>query len=60
MATFHIRKVQVELPPDLSHCVANLLEFQGAGHGFQGEDAKKSTEDMVAWFVTHLSGPSAK
>ena len=35
-------------------------EFKGAGHGFQGEDAKKSTEDMVAWFVTHLAADAAK
>jgi acetyl esterase/lipase len=33
---------------------SRLIEFKGAGHGFQGDDARKSTEEMVAWFVTHL------
>jgi acetyl esterase/lipase len=31
-----------------------LIEFAGAGHGFQGDDAKKATEAMVHWFQTHL------
>ena len=33
---------------------SRLVEFKGAGHGFQGDDAKKSTEEMVAWFLKHL------
>ena len=39
---------------------SRLTEFKGAGHGFAGEDAKNATEEMVAWFVTHLAGDSAK
>lgn len=39
---------------------SRLIEFKGAGHGFQGEDARKSTEEMVAWFVTHLAADAAK
>ncbi|TWU51804.1 alpha/beta hydrolase family protein [Rubripirellula reticaptiva] len=33
---------------------SELIEFENAGHGFGGEDAKKATEAMVNWFVTHL------
>ena len=39
---------------------SRLIEFQGAGHGFQGDDAKKSTEEMVAWFVKHLAADDTK
>ncbi|MCA9011559.1 MAG: alpha/beta hydrolase [Planctomycetaceae bacterium] len=34
---------------------SRLVEFKGAGHGFQGDDAKKSTEAMVSWFLMHLA-----
>lgn len=54
----HSRKIQAAFEKE--KVVSQLIEFQGAGHGFQGEDAKKATEDMVAWFVTHLAGASAK
>lgn len=40
--------------------VSRLTEFAGAGHGFQGNDAKKATEEMVAWFETHLASKAAK
>ena len=39
---------------------SRLTEFQGAGHGFGGEDATKANEEMVAWFVTHLADDAAK
>lgn len=42
-------------PEQFQHFVKPLAEFQGAGHGFQGEDAKKVTEDLVAWFHEHLA-----
>lgn len=34
---------------------SQLIEVAGAGHGFQGEDARKSTEAMVDWFVIQLA-----
>ncbi len=33
---------------------ASLLKLEGAGHGFQGEDAKKADEAMFAFFDAHL------
>ncbi len=36
---------------------SRLIEVAGAGHGFQGEDARKSTEEMVNWFVSELATP---
>lgn len=39
---------------------SQLTEFKGAGHGFAGEDSAKATNDMVAWFVSHLAGDAAK
>ena len=54
----HSRKIQAAFEKEKVE--SELIEFKGAGHGFQGEDAKKSTEDMVAWFVTHLAGPPEK
>ncbi len=54
----HSRRIQAAFEKEKVD--SELIEFKGAGHGFQGEDAKKSTEDMVAWFVTHLASPPAK
>jgi dipeptidyl aminopeptidase/acylaminoacyl peptidase len=54
----HSRKIQAAFEKE--KVVSQLIEFKGAGHGFQGEDAKIATEEMVTWFVTHLAGPSAK
>lgn len=34
---------------------SRLIEVAGAGHGFQGEDARKATEEMVQWFESHLA-----
>ena len=31
-----------------------LLVIEGAGHGFRGEDAKRSADAWVAWFEKHL------
>ena len=54
----HSRNIQAAF--EKANVKSQLIEFKGAGHGFQGEDAKKSTEDMVAWFVTHLAADAAK
>jgi len=54
----HSRRIQAAFEKE--KVASQLIEFKGAGHGFQGEDAKKSTEDMVAWFVTPLASPPAK
>ena len=54
----HSRNIQAAF--EQAKVKSQLIEFKGAGHGFQGEDAKKSTEDMVAWFVTHLAADAAK
>ncbi len=54
----HSRRIQAAF--DKEKVVSQLVEFKGAGHGFQGEDARKSTEEMVAWFVKHLGGAPAK
>ena len=32
-----------------------LIVFEGAGHGFQGEQARRATEATVDWFRRHLS-----
>ncbi|QEF97668.1 Acetylxylan esterase precursor [Stieleria maiorica] len=34
---------------------SRLIEVAGAGHGFQGEDARRSTQSMVDWFVMQLA-----
>jgi len=54
----HSRKIQAAF--EQANVKSQLVEFKGAGHGFQGEDAKKSTADMVAWFVTHLAAATPK
>lgn len=48
----HSRNIQEAF--EKSGVESRLIEFADAGHGFQGEDRKKSTEEMVAWFVAHL------
>jgi acetyl esterase/lipase len=48
----HSRKIQLAF--EKAGVKSKLIEVVGAGHGFQGEDARKSTEAMVAWFEGHL------
>ena len=36
--------------------IANLIVFAGAGHSFQGEDARRATIAMADWFSKHLTG----
>jgi acetyl esterase/lipase len=33
---------------------SELLVIKGAGHGFKGEDNKRASEALVAWFEKHL------
>jgi acetyl esterase/lipase len=54
----HSRNIQLAF--EAAKVTSRLIEFAGAGHGFQGEDAKKATEEMVAWFETHLAADGAK
>ncbi|HPM84891.1 MAG TPA: alpha/beta hydrolase [Candidatus Anammoximicrobium sp.] len=37
---------------------SQLIEISGAGHGFGGEDAKRATSEMAAWFEKQLANPS--
>ena len=37
---------------------SQLIEISGAGHGFSGEDAKRATSEMAAWFEKQLAKPS--
>jgi dipeptidyl aminopeptidase/acylaminoacyl peptidase len=54
----HSRNIQAAF--ETAKVPSQLIEFAGAGHGFQGEDAKKATEAMIAWFETHLAADAAK
>ena len=33
---------------------SELLVIKGAGHGFRGEDGKRASEALIAWFEKHL------
>lgn len=48
----HSRNIQAAF--EKAKVTSKLIEFKDAGHGFQGEDARKATEAMVAWFVKHI------
>lgn len=37
-----------------------LFIVKGAGHGFQGDDMKRSVDQMVDWFEAKLAKPAAK
>ena len=39
---------------------SELFELPGAGHGFQGEDARIATEKLVSWFEKQLIHASAQ
>ena len=51
----HSRNIQAAF--EKAKVKSRLIEVAGAGHGFQGEDARKSTEEMVSWFVSQLATP---
>ena len=40
----------------LKGVMTNLIVFPGAGHSFQGDDAKRATIAMADWFSKHLTG----
>ncbi|QDV22709.1 alpha/beta hydrolase family protein [Aureliella helgolandensis] len=48
----HSRNIQAAF--EKAEVKSQLIEFPEAGHGFEGEDAQKSTQAMVDWFTTHL------
>ncbi len=48
----HSRNIQAAFEKVGVEC--KLIEFPEAGHGFGGEDAKRATDAMVAWFTEHL------
>lgn len=50
---FHSRRMQAAF--EKASVPSRLIELPGAGHGFQGEDARKATESMVAWFEKYLA-----
>ena len=52
----HSRNIQAAF--EKAQVQSKLIEFKGAGHGFQGEDAKQATESMVGWFEKHLAAES--
>ena len=49
----HSRNIQAAF--EKAKVESRLIEVAGAGHGFQGEDARKSTEEMVKWFELQLA-----
>jgi pimeloyl-ACP methyl ester carboxylesterase len=50
----HLRSVQQ------NKVKAELIIIPGAGHGFQGDDAKRASAAMVAWFEQTLLKTSPK
>ncbi len=50
---FHSRNIQKAF--EEAKVTSKLIEYPEAGHGFAGDDQRKSTEAMVAWFVEHLA-----
>jgi len=53
----HSRNIKEALEKNDVPC--KLVEFENAGHGFGGEDAKAATTEMVNWFVEHLASPKS-
>ncbi len=52
----HSRNIQAAF--EKANVTSRLVEVVGAGHGFQGEDAKNTTDEMANWFVSQLAKPS--
>jgi acetyl esterase/lipase len=48
----HSEKILAEFKKH--NVTSELLVIKGAGHGFKGEDGKRASEAMVAWFEKHL------
>lgn len=49
----HSRKIHDAF--EKANVTSELIEFENAGHGFGGEDARQATAAMVDWFATHLT-----
>jgi acetyl esterase/lipase len=52
----HSRNLQTAF--EKANVTSQLIEYENAGHGFQGEDARQATDAMVTWFVKHLDSES--
>lgn len=48
----HSEKILAEF--EKHKVTSELLVIKGAGHGFRGEDNKRASDAMVAWFEKHL------
>ncbi|QDV43711.1 Acetylxylan esterase precursor [Stieleria neptunia] len=49
----HSRNIQAAF--EQADVTSRLIEVAGAGHGFRGEDARRSTASMVEWFQSQLA-----
>lgn len=49
----HSRDIQAAF--QAKKVTSRLVEFQGAGHGFRGEDQARALKELVAWFEKHLA-----
>ena len=50
----HSEKIETEFEKKNGTC--EVLVIEGAGHGFRGEDGKRASDALVAWFEKHLLG----
>lgn len=48
----HSEKILAEF--EKKKVTSELLVIKGAGHGFRGEDGKRASDALVAWFEKHL------
>lgn len=48
----HSRQIHAAFDKNKVH--NRLIEFEDAGHGFQGDDLARAMRQMVDWFETHL------
>jgi len=48
----HSEKIRVQFQE--KHVPCDLMIIPGAGHGFQGDDAKQASDATVAWFKKYL------
>lgn len=49
----HSKKIRAEFKKKKVPC--ELLVIEGAAHGFRGEDGKRASDALVAWFEKHLA-----
>ncbi len=53
----HSEKIEAEFAEAGVPC--EVLVIEGAGHGFRGDDARRTADATVAWFGKHLLGEGA-